>query len=254
MGRPVNASASPCARRTSLVRIAALLLAPVVPLGGCARPRGSTALSATFVHADGKRVVLDFWDAGSFRLAPEPPGPTTVVMGGEAYVVLSPAENAAPGAVGRVLHVGSAARAPGRAARAQAPGRAGAAAEPSLSPTALPESLVAAWGFAGRVQDVHGPRGTGYTLSVAQAPALAAAQAAVGVALREGMDMRLCGRTVDLLTAWWLPELCERGLAVVAVSGSARLAGPPGSGVPRPTWPPSAPIEDWRLPAAPRST
>ena len=241
-------------RRALLQEAVLLALTPSVLLSGCsdaqrssgAEPVSLTPFSTHFSTPGQGRVRLDFQDDENFSVTPDFGPGSTIAHKGQIYFHFAPSISTFNRS--RLLWVGALA----------ASSNAGAsnAKRVSLKAAKLPRSQTVAWNITEPIFKAKSLDATRPQPADGQAPedwwvasisTLARAQHAVGVRMRNGMDMALCGDAVSQLVATWPEALTAKGLAVLAHSSGAQLAepiGPLGRSV---TLPGDVELEDFRL-------
>ncbi len=239
-----------------MLRTAAwLTLTPSFLAAGCSGtedlPAVSSApaqFSASFIVPEQGRVWLDYESERSFTVTPDFGPGSTIAQNGEIYFHVAPSITSAGRA--RLLWVGTLVPLANEAPRGR----------PSINDAGLPKSQVEAWKLDVPVFRTTPPRAerSSKTQSrapqpegdcwVASIPALARAQLAVGVQMRDGMDMTLCGNVVSRLIATWSDSLTASGFAVLAHATGVKLAGPIEPLTRAIAIPDGLEIEDFRLP------
>lgn len=226
------------------LKLAALAMLPTPLLSACgdgsgsSAPASATPFSADFAVPGMGRVRLDFQDEQTFSLTPDMGPGSTMAIAGDIYLHVAPSIATADTA--RLLLLGR-----------LAPAASGGAADRIRLVPAVPSTeQLEAWGADRRIFTATGPSAPGLAagaLWVAQEPALARAQYAVGTRLRDGMDMRLCGDVVARLIGTWPTEVALAGLAILGHSSGVRMVAQPGPLRGAVALPTGLEIEDYRL-------
>lgn len=236
MARPVD----PVRRRllAGALGLAPLLLAGCGAGGPVPRPAGPPKpFHVAFAIPAAGQVRLDYLDDANFRLEADAGPGATLAVDGEIYLHVLPSLVSQEA---RLLHLG----------------RLGPLTRAEPRPLESVGTEVAAarrqrWGLSGEARRVSLPApvpgGPAAELIAGDVRDLAFAQHAIGVRLRDSMDMALCGDVVGRLLATWARAVTAQGLAVLAHSSGIEVAGPLQPFAGRISLPPGLPVEDYRL-------